>query len=221
MTRYLKGKWLAAISDPASGFYVALLSSDVAEYLRTKVGGRYRPLHRNRRGCGGHSGCSGCGDGDRGGCGGCGGCNKACHNCGCPSHIDRTCRFSVEGDYNHNANRGGDDIDNEEDNKFPGAAHRVLCCPLYGAENRTLTLPDGTSVKWWSLCGYRGTHFRVTHTDANAVAANNEGQLCGESTLAKEEVKGTNNFPSASKDMPRSGIIFARLRASGLIWKGR
>lgn len=100
-----------------------------------------------------------------------------------------------------------------------------IALPPCGAEPCNCTLPDGAAVKWCSLCGYWGNHFRATHADANEVApANEEDQLYGGAfEEEKEENKDNNTIddnPIADDNLiaeeQPSSSTFDCLRTAGL-----
>ena len=75
-----------------------------------------------------------------------------------------------------------DDDDNGDvgdDGNFLGVNPRALCCHSRGSEPRDKELPDKTSVKWRSLCGFWDNHFRAGHIATNAIDSD-AGQLCGD-----------------------------------------
>ena len=83
------------------------------------------------------------------------------HNCCKLGHIKQYCWAADGGSYGENVNE-----DNTAD--FPGVDNQALCRPPWSNDPRERILPDGTAVKWCSLCGSWGDHFRAQHP-ANAV----------------------------------------------------
>ena len=106
---------------------------------------------------------------------------------------------------------------------FPGVDLRALCCTPYGPESREKELPDGTSVKWYSLCGFWGTCFRAGHKVTNAVDLE-EGQLCGDIANVAEvqappvvEVVSPVGLLASYVPAGGDGGSFTRLRSAGII----
>ena len=59
--------------------------------------------------------------------------------------------------------------------------------PPRAGEPRERTLPDGTEVKWYGLCGSWGDHYRAGHP-ADAVAGDDEDVNADEVNIAVEQV---------------------------------
>ena len=80
--------------------------------------------------------------------------HKDFHNCGKYSHLVADC-WALGGG---NEGGGGENNDDTDDNegKIPCVDPYTLRRPPHGVDPRSCTLPDGTDVKWCSLCGYWG-----------------------------------------------------------------
>ena len=109
----------------------------------------------------------------------------SCYNCGHRvGNLVVTCLLPGGGSYG-GGNEGDDGVVAED---FPGVDPRALRCPSRGVEPCCRTLPDGNIVKWCSLCGYWGNHFRATHTAENVMGpADEEAQMCGKVDESAEE----------------------------------
>ena len=62
----------------------------------------------------------------------------------------------------YRTNNGGSNADNNT--SFLGVDERALRCPPCEKEPHMCKFPNGTTIKWCSICGSWGTHFRTSHT---------------------------------------------------------
>ena len=110
-------------------------------------------------------------------------------------------------------------------NQFLGVDGNALRRPPTRHQPRTKTLDDGSTINWFSECGYWGDHFRAGHTADNTVAAEG-GNLAGSRGSIKLGAGvGANN---GANEEGVAGMIaadlsddpsgpFSRLRLAGLI----
>ena len=213
-TMYQQGKWTASKSDALSGFYIG--SGGGAGRTNAARGGGRTGTYGGRGGGRGGDVSNG---GNRWG-------KLTCHNCGKQGHITQNC-FLPGGGAETQGSGGGA----EDDGYFPGVDERALRRPPRGREPCIRTLPDGTPVKWYSLCGSWGSHFRARHTAAdnvpiveatdNVPAEGNVAEAGVQSGHGVDTAVGTlAGSPAAPEEniaISDQGGAMARLRQAGLI----
>jgi len=100
---------------------------------------------------------------------------------------------------------------------FPGVDKRALWRPPGRCYFLTLTLADGTVVKWCSECECWGDHLCVEHNPENAVDAD-IGQLGEEGAGAGDELNVEGATGITADDTPEiSDVPFTCLRLEGLL----
>ena len=75
---------------------------------------------------------------------------------------------------------------------------RALRWPPRGKEPRIRTLPYGTSVKWCSICGSWGNHFRSGHTESDDTPIDEAADNApAEGNIAEENISNDNGVGAA------------------------
>lgn len=142
---YQNQKWTVSKNDLSSGFYVGTPAT-----INGITGGDGKCNDNDNDGSGKKMRRRRCNSSGR----------KACHNCRKLGHLEADC-WSPGG-----VTHEGDRVDGGKDDEdiFPGVDPRALRRPPCDSDPISCTLLDGTTVRWFSLCGYREEYFRGEHT---------------------------------------------------------